>query len=85
MRVNGAVIRELARKDVPIDKVYPIFIESRGYAANFHTIRKIDTVLAAGKATQKAVQLPTDKFQLKEFIKSDQMHILVRFAVCIDI
>jgi hypothetical protein len=81
VRLNGAILLDLEQRGVNIGNYYPIIAEGRGLALDFYTLRRYDDVLGAGRSTLCRVWLPSNEAQLKQFLKSDSLHVLLAFAV----
>ncbi|KAG0264777.1 hypothetical protein BGZ95_003525 [Linnemannia exigua] len=45
-----------------------------------YTLRRYEDVLGAGRSTLVSVWLPSSEAQLKRFLKSDSLHMLLAFA-----
>lgn len=80
VRLNGAILLDLEQRGVNISSNYPIIAEGRGLALDFYTLRRYDDVLGAGRSTLSRVWLPSHEVQLKQFLRSDSLHMLLAFA-----
>ncbi|GJJ78469.1 hypothetical protein EMPS_10828 [Entomortierella parvispora] len=80
VRVNSAVLHDLEYKGVDTCKYFPIIAEGRGFCLSFYTLKRSGSIIAAGKSTRSVVWIPSDMVQLKQFLKSDSIQILLRFA-----
>ncbi|KAG9071096.1 hypothetical protein KI688_008639 [Linnemannia hyalina] len=80
VRLNGAILLDLEQRGVDISNSYPIIAEGWGLALDFYTLRRYDNVLGAGRTTLSRVWLPSHEVQLKQFLSSDSLHMLLAFA-----
>ncbi|KAG0010614.1 hypothetical protein BGZ82_003351, partial [Podila clonocystis] len=80
VRLNGAILLDLEQRGVNINNSYPIVAEGRGLALDLYTLRRYDDVLGAGRSTLSRVWLPSHEVQLKQFLRSDSLHVLLAFA-----
>ncbi|KAG0233667.1 hypothetical protein BGW41_001419, partial [Actinomortierella wolfii] len=80
VRLNGAILLDLEKRGLDISNSYPIVAEARGLAISFYTLRRYEDVLGAGRSIPSTVWLPSDASQVKQFLKSDSLHILLAFA-----
>ncbi|KAF9538391.1 hypothetical protein EC957_006863 [Mortierella hygrophila] len=80
VRLNTSVLHDLEFKGVDTCKHYPIIAEGRGLCLSFYTLKRNGNVITAGKSTNGVVWIPSDLVQLKQFLKSDSMQILLKFA-----
>jgi hypothetical protein len=81
VRINTAVLHDLEFKGVDTCKHFPIIAEGRGFCLSFYTLKRNGDVITAGRSTRGMVWIPSDMVQLKQFLKSDSIHILLKFAV----
>lgn len=81
VRLNGAILLDLEKRGLNIADSYPVIAEGRGLAMDFYTLRRYEDVLGAGRSTLASVWLPSSDAQLKRFLKSDSLHMLLAFAV----
>ncbi|KAF9967437.1 hypothetical protein BGZ73_000540 [Actinomortierella ambigua] len=79
-RLNGAILMDLERQGIDISKYFPVIAEGKGLTIHLYTLRRFGDVLGAGHAIRNPVWLPADLTQLKQFLLSDAVHILVAFA-----
>ncbi|KAF9189011.1 hypothetical protein BGZ51_000187 [Haplosporangium sp. Z 767] len=83
VRLNGAILLDLEKRGLDIARSYPIIAEARGLVMDFYTLRRYDDVLGARRSmpsTSSGVWLPSHQAQLKQFLKSDSLHVLLAFA-----
>ncbi|KAI1302547.1 hypothetical protein EDD11_005593 [Mortierella claussenii] len=80
MRLNAFILYELELKGVDTCKHYPIIAEGRGLCLNLYTLKRNGNFITAGKSINSVIWIPTDVVQLKQFLKSDSMQILMKFA-----
>ncbi|KAF9915830.1 hypothetical protein FBU30_001732 [Linnemannia zychae] len=80
VRLNGAVLMDLERKGVDISKYFPVIAEGKGLTIHLYTLRRYGDILGAGHATNCPIWLPADLIQLKQFLLSDSLHVLIAFA-----
>ncbi|ORZ16136.1 hypothetical protein BCR41DRAFT_61176 [Lobosporangium transversale] len=80
VRLNTAILHDLELKGVDTCKHYPIIAEGRGLCLNFYTLKRHGNIIAAGKSTNNVVWIPADLVQLKQFLKSNSMQVLLKFA-----
>ncbi|KAF9417759.1 hypothetical protein BGZ94_009868 [Podila epigama] len=81
VRLNGAILLELEERGLDICNSYPIIAEGRGLVMDFYTLRRYDDILGSGRSTLSDVWLPSHESQLKQFLKSDSLHVLLAFAI----
>jgi hypothetical protein len=81
VRLNAAVLLDLERKGLDITRWFPIIAESRGPVLDFHTLKRYDDVLGVGRSTVRSAWLPSHPSQLKAFLRSDTLHVLLGFRV----
>ncbi|KAG0290478.1 hypothetical protein BGZ96_006066 [Linnemannia gamsii] len=79
VRINAAILLDLASRGLHIDKSYPIIAEGRALGMDFYTLRRYQDVLGAGRSTPKGVSLPSQVDDLKSFLESDTMITLLAF------
>ncbi|KAF9952724.1 hypothetical protein BGZ70_000500 [Mortierella alpina] len=80
VRLNTAVLHDLEHEGVNICQHFPIIVEGRGLCLSFYTIKRTGEVITAGKSTSGLAWIPSDLVQLKQFLKSESMQILLNFA-----
>lgn len=80
VRINIAVLHDLECKGVDTCKYFPIIAEGRGFCLSFYTLKRNGSIIAAEKSTRGMVWIPSDVVQLKQFLKSDSIQILLKFA-----
>ncbi|KAF9562699.1 hypothetical protein EC968_005181 [Mortierella alpina] len=80
VRLNTAVLHELEYQGVDIGQYFPIIAEGRGLCLSFYTLKRTGEVITAGKSTNTVAWIPSHLLQLKQFFKSDCMHVLLKFA-----
>ncbi|KAF8926227.1 hypothetical protein BGZ58_000088, partial [Dissophora ornata] len=80
VRLNGAILLELEHRGVNIANSYPTIAERRGLVMDFYTLRRHDDILGAGRSTLSDVWIPSHERQLKQFLKSNSLHVLLAFA-----
>lgn len=81
VRINTAVLHDLEFKGVDTCRHFPIIAEGRGFCLSFYTLKRSGNVITAGKSTRGTAWIPSDMVQLKQFLKSDSIQILLKFAV----
>ncbi|KAG9070416.1 hypothetical protein KI688_009753 [Linnemannia hyalina] len=80
VRLNGAILLDLEKRGLDITKSYPVIAEGRGLVVDFYTLRRYEDILGAGRSTMSSVWLPSHVSQLKPFLKSNSLHVLLEFA-----
>ncbi|KAF8926594.1 hypothetical protein BGZ47_002647 [Haplosporangium gracile] len=80
VRINTAVLHDLEFKGVDTCKHFPIIAEGRGFCLSFYTLKRNGNVITAGKSTLGMVWISSDLVQLKQFLRSDSIQILLKFA-----
>ncbi|KAG0250331.1 hypothetical protein BG011_008422 [Mortierella polycephala] len=80
VRLNTSVLHDLEFKGVDTSKNYPIVAEGRGLCLSFYTLKRNGNVITAGRSTNGVVWIPSDVVQLKQFLKSESMQILLNFS-----
>ncbi|KAF9579219.1 hypothetical protein BGW38_004608 [Lunasporangiospora selenospora] len=81
VRLNAAILYNLESRGLDISQWYPIIAETRALAADFYTIKRYEDVLGVGKATKMKCWIPADCSQLKGFLRSESMNILLGFRL----
>ncbi|KAF9956848.1 hypothetical protein BGZ70_009750 [Mortierella alpina] len=71
VRLNTAVLQDLEHKGVDVTQHFPIIAEGRGLRGD---------VMVAGRSTGRVAWIPSDQVKLKQFLKSDSLQVLLRFA-----
>ncbi|KAF9416615.1 hypothetical protein BGZ76_004620 [Entomortierella beljakovae] len=80
VRINGAILLDLEKKGVDISRVFPIIAEGRGCTLDLYTLRRYDDVLGAGRSSLSSIWLPSSEAQLKPFLRSNSLQMLLAFS-----
>ncbi|KAF9540934.1 hypothetical protein EC957_003623 [Mortierella hygrophila] len=71
---------DLEREGVDITQHFPVIAEGKGLTVHLYTMRWYGDVLGAAHAIKNPIWLPADLTQLKRFLLSYSIHVLVAFA-----
>ncbi|KAG0035811.1 hypothetical protein BGZ83_004021, partial [Gryganskiella cystojenkinii] len=79
VRINTAILLDL--EDLGLDITsFPIVADGHGLTLDIHAIRRYEDIIGAGQATDKDVWLPAEESQLRSFLESDSLHVLLEYA-----
>lgn len=81
VRLNASILLALESRGLDIEQWYPIIAETRGLAIGFYTLRRYNDVLGAGHATEQRTWLPSDYSELRAFLQSKTLEVLLGFRV----
>ncbi|KAG0334388.1 hypothetical protein BG000_008377 [Podila horticola] len=81
VRLNASILLVLENRGLDIAQWYPIIAETRGLAIDFYTLRRYNDVLGAGRATELRAWLPSDPSELRAFLQSKTLEVLLGFRV----
>ncbi|KAF9377628.1 hypothetical protein BGX21_003136 [Mortierella sp. AD011] len=79
IRLNAAILLELESHGLDICQWHPIIAETRAATVDFYTIKKYEDVLGVGRATIQKCWIPTHSSQLKGFLRSGTLEMLLGF------
>ncbi|KAG0329180.1 hypothetical protein BG004_002386, partial [Podila humilis] len=80
VRLNTAILHDLEHKGIDTSNHFPIIAEGRDCCLSLYTLKRKGNVMVAGKSTREVAWIPSDMVQLKQFLKSDSIHVLLNFA-----
>ncbi|KAF9089639.1 hypothetical protein BGX27_002432, partial [Mortierella sp. AM989] len=80
VRINTAILHHLEYKGVDVCEHFPLIAEGRGLFLSIYALKRIGNVIAAGKSTETVAWIPSDLIQLKQFLKSSSMQLLLKLA-----
>ncbi|KAF9537311.1 hypothetical protein EC957_008486 [Mortierella hygrophila] len=79
VRLNAAILDDLEDRGLDTSKTYPVIAETRALAVDFYTLRRQGDIFGAGRATVRRVWLPAHPTELKAFLLSDSLQVLLGF------
>ncbi|KAI1288619.1 hypothetical protein EDD11_009887 [Mortierella claussenii] len=79
VRLNAAILSDLEDLGLDTNETYLVVAETRALAVDFYTLRRHGSVFGAGRATERRVWLPAHPTELKAFLRSDSLQVLLGF------
>ncbi|KAF9154471.1 hypothetical protein BGX21_004714, partial [Mortierella sp. AD011] len=79
VRLNAAILSDLEDLGLNTNQTYLVVAETRALAVDFYTLKRYGDVFGAGRATERRVWLPGHPTELKAFLRSDSLQVLLGF------
>ncbi|KAG0037934.1 hypothetical protein BGZ82_001522 [Podila clonocystis] len=81
VRDNASILLALERRRIDTFSSFPIIAETHGSQVTLYSIRRYGDVFGVGLATHETITVPTNVQELKSFLQSNNLDILLAFGV----
>lgn len=83
VRHNARVSLAHERRHIDTFSSFPIIAETHGHQVTLYSVRRYGDVLGVGLATRETIAIPTNVHELRSFLQSNSLDILLAFGVTI--